>query len=569
MKYIVVVGGVLSGIGKGIATASIGRILNQYGYKTTAIKIDPYINLDAGTLRPTEHGEVWVTDDGGEIDQDLGSYERFLGYEIPKINNITTGQIYKAVIEKERNGEYLGKTVQFIPHIPDEIKRRIRNAASGYDICIIEIGGTIGDYENIPFLFAMKSIEREEGKDNVIYVLLTYLPVPTHIQEMKTKPTQQAIKMLSEHGIFPDIILCRAHVPLDEVRKKKIEVYANIDADYVISAPDVSSVFEVPLNFEKENLGIKILQKLSLIPRKQPDWSLWERLVKNILNPQKVVDIAMIGKYVDIGKFTLVDSYLSVNQALEHAGANCNVKLNINWIDSNKLEDISILKKFKGIVVPGGFGHSGIEGKILAIKYARENNVPFLGLCLGLQLAVIEFSRNVLNLNNANSTEFDERTEYPVVTLLPKQKEILENRRFGASMRLGAYVAQMNNSYTLNLYKQTNRIEKDKERVKKLENFRIGKVDLNKDFVIERHRHRYEINPKYLDKFESRGFKVAGYHISFEDEFLTEFMEISEHRFFIATQSHPEFKSSLPEPSPVFLGFASEVLKYDEENPDK
>uniref|UniRef100_A0A7C4U6X4 CTP synthase (glutamine hydrolyzing) n=1 Tax=candidate division WOR-3 bacterium TaxID=2052148 RepID=A0A7C4U6X4_UNCW3 len=566
MKYIVVVGGVLSGIGKGIATASIGRILNQFGYKTTAIKIDPYINVDAGTLRPTEHGEVWVTDDGGEIDQDLGSYERFLGYEIPKKNNITTGQIYKSVIEKERRGEYLGKTVQFIPHIPEEIKRRIREAAEGYDICIIEIGGTIGDYENIPFLFAMKSIEREEGKENVVYVLLTYLPVPTHIQEMKTKPTQQAIKMLSEHGIFPDIILCRANVPLDDVRKKKIEVYANIDAEYVISAPDVSCVFEVPLNFEKEYLGIKILNKLSLPPRKQPDWKKWETLVNNILNPKKVIDIAMIGKYVDIGKFTLVDSYLSVNQAIEHAGAHLNVKLNINWIDSNTLTDISILKKYKGIIVPGGFGTSGIEGKIMAIKYARENNVPFLGLCLGLQLAVIEFSRNVLNLKDANSTEFNPETPDPVVTLLPKQKEIIEEKRYGASMRLGAYVAQMEESRTLELYKETGRIEKDKERVKKLEDFRIGKVDLNKDFVIERHRHRYEINPEYINLFEKNGFVVSGFHLTLEDEYLTEFMELKDHRFFVATQSHPEFKSSLIEPSPLFLGFAKEVIKYDEEN---
>ena len=412
----------------------------------------------------------------------------------------------------------------------------------------------------------MKSIEREEGKENVVYVLLTYLPVPTHIQEMKTKPTQQAIKMLSEHGIFPDIILCRANVPLDDVRKKKIEVYANIDAEYVISAPDVSCVFEVPLNFEKEYLGIKILNKLSLPPRKQPDWKKWETLVNNILNPKKVIDIAMIGKYVDIGKFTLVDSYLSVNQAIEHAGAHLNVKLNINWIDSNTLTDISILKKYKGIIVPGGFGTSGIEGKIMAIKYARENNVPFLGLCLGLQLAVIEFSRNVLNLKDANSTEFNPETPDPVVTLLPKQKEIIEEKRYGASMRLGAYVAQMEESRTLELYKETGRIEKDKERVKKLEDFRIGKVDLNKDFVIERHRHRYEINPEYINLFEKNGFVVSGFHLTLEDEYLTEFMELKDHRFFVATQSHPEFKSSLIEPSPLFLGFAKEVIKYDEEN---
>jgi len=567
VKYIVVVGGVLSGVGKGVATASIGRILKEYGFKTTAVKIDPYINVDAGTLRPTEHGEVWVTDDGGEIDQDLGSYERFLGQDLPKKNNITTGQVYLTVIERERRGEYLGKTVQFIPHIPDEIKRRVREAGEGYEVCIVEIGGTIGDYENIPFLFAMKSLEREIGKENLIYVLLTYLPIPTHINEMKTKPTQQAIKLLSEHGIFPDIILCRAKVPLDEIRKKKIETYANIDAEYVISAPDVESVYQVPLNFEKENLGKKILDKLHLIPRKTPDWSGWERLVKRIMNPEKVIDIGMVGKYIDIGEFTLTDSYISVNHAIEHAGAHLGVRLRINWIDAKKLEvgdPAELLKGLKGIIVPGGFGTSGIEGKINAIRYARENKIPYLGLCLGMQLAVIEFSRNVIGLRNANSSEFDINTPHPVIDLLPKQREILMTKRYGASMRLGAYVAALKQGEVMDLYTKTKRMEKDRLRLGALEPFRAGKTDLSGPVVIERHRHRYEVNPEYIEKIENAGLKFTGYHITEEDEPLMEFIELPGHPYFVATQSHPEFKSRLEDPAPLFLGFGKAVVEIAE-----
>jgi len=567
VKYIVVVGGVLSGVGKGVATASIGRILKEYGFKTTAVKIDPYINVDAGTLRPTEHGEVWVTDDGGEIDQDLGSYERFLGQDLPKKNNITTGQVYLTVIERERRGEYLGKTVQFIPHIPDEIKRRVREAGEGYEVCIVEIGGTIGDYENIPFLFAMKSLEREIGKENLIYVLLTYLPIPTHINEMKTKPTQQAIKLLSEHGIFPDIILCRAKVPLDEIRKKKIETYANIDAEYVISAPDVESVYQVPLNFEKENLGKKILDKLHLIPRKTPDWSGWERLVKRIMNPEKVIDIGMVGKYIDIGEFTLTDSYISVNHAIEHAGAHLGVRLRINWIDAKRLEEgepAELLKGLKGIIVPGGFGTSGIEGKINAIRYARENKIPYLGLCLGMQLAVIEFSRNVIGLRDANSSEFDINTPHPVIDLLPKQREILMTKRYGASMRLGAYVAALKQGEVMDLYTKTKRMEKDRLRLGALEPFRVGKTDLSGPVVIERHRHRYEVNPEYIEKIENAGLKFTGYHITEEDEPLMEFIELPGHPYFVATQSHPEFKSRLEDPAPLFLGFGKAVVEIAE-----
>src|SRR3989338_2916126 len=408
VKFIVVAGGVISGVGKGVTTSSIGKILQEYGFKVTAVKIDPYINFDAGTLRPTEHGEVWVTDDGGEIDQDLGNYERFLGADIPKKNNITTGQVYGKVIENERAGKYLGETVQFIPHIPDEIKKRIKDAAEGYDFCLIEIGGTIGDYENIPYLFAMKSLERELGKENIIYVLITYLPIPSHIEEMKTKPTQQAIRLLGEQGIMPDFIICRAKNALDEVRKKKIEQYANIRSSHVISEPDIDTIYRIPLDLEKENLGLKILEECKLKPKAKPDWAKWKKLVDNIADHGKKIKIAMVGKYLDIGDYSLKDSYISINQALQHAAANLNAKAEIVWIDSKSLESsenkLKELKNYNGIIIPGGFGGSGVEGKIKAIKFARENNIPFLGLCYGMQLAVVEFARDVCGMKDANTT---------------------------------------------------------------------------------------------------------------------------------------------------------------------
>jgi len=360
-KYIVVSGGVISGVGKGVSTASIGNLLQQYGFSVTAIKIDPYINYDAGTMRPTEHGEVWVTDDGGEIDQDLGNYERFLGIHISKDNNLTTGKIYKSVIDRERSGGYLGETVQFIPHIPEEIKNRVKKAAEGFDFALIEIGGTIGDYENLPFLFAMKSLEREVGKQNMLHFLVTYLIIPRHIQEMKTKPTQQAIKMLSESaGIFPDFILCRGPVALDHIRRRKIEIYANIKSDHIISEPDIDTIYRIPLDLEKEQLAQKIFHEMGIEARKKPDFKIWESLVERIVNPGSRVKIAMVGKYVDTGDFTLSDSYVSVNQALLHAGANLDLGIDIHWIDSKTLEkddgELEKLKDYAGILVPGGFG---------------------------------------------------------------------------------------------------------------------------------------------------------------------------------------------------------------------
>ena len=563
-KYIVVVGGVLSGIGKGIATASIAKIIKNYGYSVTAVKIDPYINFDAGTLRPTEHGEVWVTDDGGEIDQDLGTYERFLSFDIPKFNNITTGQVYKEVIDKERQGKYLGKTVQFIPHIPEEIIRRIKEASRGYQVAVVEIGGTIGDYENIPYLFAVKSLSRIEGKENLAVVLITYLPIPSHLNEMKTKPTQQAIKQLSEHAIFPDIILCRAKESLDNVRKNKIETYANIKKDYVISAPDVKSIYEVPLNFELEDLGIKLLNRLNIKPRKKPDWEKWKDLTMGITNPDRKVKVAMVCKYLDIGEFSITDSYISVSQALKHAGAHNRIGIDIKWIDAKEIEEKGTLCLLDsdGIIVPGGFGGSGIEGKIKAINFARENNIPYLGLCLGMQLALVEYARNVLDFKDANSSEFNSNTPYPVIDYITNQKEIIARSQYGASMRLGAYAANLkSDSKVFKFYKESGRLSKDRERISKIkEDFRLGKLDMKKPTILERHRHRYEVNPVYIKDFEKEGVIFSGYHIPIEGEILMEFMELHNHPFFIATQAHPEFKSSLETPAPLFVGFIKSIL---------
>ncbi|MFC1801049.1 glutamine hydrolyzing CTP synthase [Nanoarchaeota archaeon] len=565
-KYIFVVGGVISGVGKGVATASIGKILQNYGYSVTAIKIDPYINYDAGTMRPTEHGEVWVTDDGGEIDQDLGNYERFLALDVPKFNNITTGQVYDSIIKKERSGHYLGKTVQFIPHVPEEVKRRIIEAGKGFDIVTIEIGGTIGDYENIPFLFAAKSLEKDLGKENVLHVLITYLPVPSHINEAKTKPTQQAIKMLSENTIFPDFILCRAREPLDAPRKKKIETYANIGSEYVISAPDIESIYLVPLNLEKEKLGEKILKKLEIKPLKQPDWSEWTELVNNVLHPQHHIKIGIVGKYLDIGNFTLEDSYISIRESLEHAAANLQAKTDIVWIDSKDFEQnpekLERLREMDGIIIPGGFGSSGVEGKIKAIQYCRENKIPFLGLCYGMQLAVVEFARNVCSLKDANTTEVNPQTPYPVIDILSSQKALIKQSRYGGTMRLGAYAATLKpNSQVLNLYQETSRLTEDQSKIDKLPDFRKGILNTTENVVLERHRHRYEVNPEYISQIEEKGLVFSGSHLREDDTKLMEFIELPNHPFFIATQAHPEFKSRLDKPAPLFYGFLRAALK--------
>lgn len=565
-KFIVVTGGVMSGVGKGVATASIAKILQMYGFKVTAIKIDPYINLNAGTLRPTEHGEVWVTNDGGEIDQDLGNYERFLNIPLPKKNNITTGQVYKAVIDREIAGGYLGETVQFIPHIPNEIKRRVLDASEGYDIALIEIGGTIGDYENIPFLFAMKSLEREKPGD-VLYFLITYLPIPDHMPEMKTKPTQLAIKLLTEHGIFPDFILCRARETLDQQRKKKIETYANISAEYVISAPDIkSTIYAVPLNFEKEHLGEKILQKLHLQQKKSPEWNLWQALVDRIEQPRRKVNIAMVCKYVDSGNYHIADSYISVNEALKHAGAFINTNVEIAWLDAKEFEKhpetLPSLAQFDGILVPGGFGGTGVEGKISAIHYARENKIPFLGLCYGMQLAVIEYARHVCGLEGAHTTEVNSQTPYPVIAMLPEQRHIKEK---SSTMRLGMYAATLDDtSIVLELYKKTGRLNRDQEALQHIETserFRLGK-NITRNAILERHRHRYEQNPEFIPVLTKKGLYFSGYHEREDGTKLMEFIELpkTQHPFFVATQAHPCFRSTLLDPAPLYIGFVEAAV---------
>jgi len=530
VKYIFVSGGVFSGVGKGVATASVGRILKEYGYSVTAVKIDPYINCDAGTMRPTEHGEVWVTEDGGEIDQDLGNYERFLETPISKKNGITTGQVYLEVIERERRGDFLGNQVMFIPHISDEIKRRIKESSEGYDICLVEIGGTIGDYENIPFLFATKGMELELGSENVCHIMVTYMPIPSHIEEMKTKPTQLAIKLLRENGIQPDFVFCRGKAPLDDIRKKKIEKYSNIPSSHIISMPDVTgpgtanTIYVIPLDLEKENFGEKILKKLKLEKRSVPDWTAWREMVEKLSDSLPEVNIALIGKYLDIGDFQLKDSYLSVAEALKHAGAKNNVKIKIHWINSKDIESWKVdLNKFDGILVPGGFGSSGVEGKLLAIEFARKNNVPYLGLCYGLQLAVIEFARNVCDLN-ANSTEINPETEHKIIDILPEQIGITNK---GGTMRLGTYPAILRPGSLVEKIYGTDKIK-------------------------ERHRHRYEVNPEYHNILQEKGLLISG---KSPDGKLVEFIELPNHKFFVATQAHPEFQSYPLRPAPLFDAF--------------
>jgi len=536
-RYIFVTGGVISGLGKGITAASIGKILQARGFKVTAIKIDPYLNYDAGTLRPTEHGEVWVTEDGGEIDQDLGHYERFLDINIPKMHNITTGQIYGAVIEKERRGEYLGKTVEVIPHITDEIKRRIKIVAetTKADFVIVEIGGTVGEYQNEIYYRAARMMKSEGEK--VIFVHVTYLPIPKHLGEMKTKPTQQSVERLGELGIQPDFIVCRAEVPVDEVRKEKISLFCHVKKDHIISDPDLENVYELPLIFEEQGFGEKILKCFGM-GKKEADLKKWKEFVERMKNATKEVKVGIIGKYFDTGSFSLPDAYISVIEAVKHASASLDSKPRFEFIDSKIFEkdksSLSMLKKVDGIIVPGGFGKTGIEGKIMAIRYARENNLPFLGLCLGLQLAVVEFARNVCGLEKANSTEFDPTTPHPVIDILPEQKKILKESRYGGSMRLGAYPAVLKRG-TL-----------------------VWKLYGEKDIVYERHRHRYEVNPDYHQILEEHGLIFSG---KSPDGRLVEFIELDGHDFFVATQAHPEFKSRPLRPAPLFLGFIRACLR--------
>ena len=434
----------------------------------------------------------------------------------------------------------------------------------------LEIGGTIGDYENALFLFALKSLEQQIGEENLIYVLVSYLPVPGHIEEMKTKPTQQAIRHLSGHGIFPDFIFCRAVQPLDEIRKKKIETYANIARQYIISAPDVETIYSIPLNFEKENTGRKILDKFGLKPRRTPEWSQWSLLTQRILEAPTELKIAMVGKYVGSGSFPSADSYLSVNHALHHAAAALNARVSIDWIDAKHFEaDPSrapeCLSGYHGILVPGAFGQAGAEGMVHAVRYARENDVPYLGLCFGLQIAVVEFARNVCGMKGANSTEIDPSTPYPVIDILPSQRQVIEESRYGGTMRLGDYAASLKEgSLVFELYRQRGRLEKDQaqwEAIRATQSFRLGVADDHASTVFERHRHRCEVSPGYVEKLEQGGLVFPGYHRREDGTVLMEFIELPGHPYFVACQGHPEFKSRLEEPAPLFYGFIEAALK--------
>ncbi|MGA2417643.1 MAG: CTP synthase [Candidatus Staskawiczbacteria bacterium] len=546
-KYIFVAGGVMSGIGKGIATASIGRILKSKGFKVTAIKIDPYINVDAGTMNPVEHGEVFVTDDGIECDQDVGNYERFLDENIYTDNYMTTGKVYLSVINKERNLEYNGECVSVIPGIPNEVIDTIKRAGkkAKADFVLIEIGGTVGDYQDLIFLEAARMMKLAQPKD-VLFILVSYLPVPAMIGEMKTKPTQQAVRYLNEAGLQADMILARSEVPMDEPRKKKLAIYCNIHPDDVVAAPDVKSIYEVPINFEDEDIGNKILKKLGIKPRAS-ELKEWGDLVKLIRNHPKEVKIGIVGKYFESGKFTLMDSYISVIESIKHAAFSQNRKANISWISSENFEkdpkSLEELDKYDGIVVPGGFGNRGIEGKIKAIEYCRKNKIPFLGLCLGLQLSVIEFARNVAGIKDATSREFDKNAKNPVIDVMQEQKKLLKEKHYGGTMRLGAYDCLVQkNTISHRAYKDWTK-------------------DAKGPYMIsERHRHRYEVNNDYRDILKEKGLVVAGINPKKD---LIEIIEIKNHPFFVATQFHPEFKSRPLKPHPLFKEFIKAAIKSE------
>lgn len=530
----------MSGIGKGITTASIGRILQDTGFDVTAVKIDPYINIDAGTMNPMEHGEVFVTEDGDETDQDIGNYERFLDKNILSENYMTTGRVYKSVIERERNLEYGGKCVEVVPDIPNEVIRRIYKVArdSKADFVLIEIGGTVGEYQNLLFLEAARMMKLRHPK-KVLFVLVSYLPVPKMIGEMKTKPTQYAVRTLNSAGIQPDIIVARSELALDEPRKGKIAMFCNVQKEDIISAPDINSIYEVPLNFEKEKLSEKILHKFNLRKRHKNS-NKWIGLVKKITNSKKPVKIGIVGKYFKIGKFTLMDSYISIIEAIRHAAYFNNRKPEIVWLDSELYEknknNIRELKNFDGIIVPGGFGSRGVEGKLRAIEYCRKNKIPFLGLCYGMQLAVIEFSRNACGLRGAHTTEVMKNTAHPVIDLMLEQKKNLASNKYGGTMRLGGYKCVLAaDTLSRNAY--------------------------GAEEIFERHRHRYEFNNKYREILEKKGLIFAGKN---PERDLVEIVELPKkiHPFFVGVQFHPEFKSRPLNPHPLFREFIKASSKY-------
>jgi CTP synthase len=527
-KFVFVTGGVASSLGKGITAASLGRLLKARGFKVAMQKIDPYLNVDAGTMNPYQHGEVFVTEDGAETDLDLGHYERFVDINLTRKSNVTTGQIYGAVIEKERRGEYLGQTVQVIPHITDEIKRRIHEVAEEWDadVTIVEIGGTVGDIEGLPFLEAARQFKLDVGADHVLYLHVTLIPTVAG-GELKTKPTQHSVRELRSIGIQPDGLVCRTPMPLTEEMRRKIALFCDTPKDAIFEAVDTDFIYEVPLMLEEQGMAKWVMQRLGLTDG-EPDLTDWRELVRRGRNPVGEVNIAMVGKYVQ-----LRDAYLSVVEALKHGGFAHQVCVRIRWVDAEQLNDETaplLLNGIDGIVVPGGFGYRGIEGKIVAIKYARENGIPFLGLCLGLQCAVIEFARNVCGLDGANSTEFDEGTRHPVIALMDEQRRVVQK---GGTMRLGAYPCFLKPGT------------------------KIAEI-YGTHLVYERHRHRYEVNPRYHEILERHGMVLGG--IS-PDGKLVEAIELSDHPFFVATQFHPEFKSRPNRPHPLFTAFIGAALR--------
>jgi len=537
-KYIFVTGGVLSSLGKGLASASIGALLESRGLSVTIQKLDPYINVDPGTMNPFQHGEVFVTDDGAETDLDLGHYERFTSVKMGMDNNFTTGKIYYSVISKERRGDYLGGTVQVIPHITDEIKRSIKLVADGVDVVIVEIGGTIGDIESLPFLEAIRQFKTDVGKENVIYIHLTLVPYIATAGEVKTKPTQHSVKELRSIGIQPDILLCRADRDLSKDIKGKIALFCNVGVDAVITAKDVESIYEVPLNFHNEGLDDKIIELLNIWTR-APRLDAWEDLVRRIKTPGYSVKIAIVGKYTN-----LIESYKSLNEALYHGGFSNDCRVELFFVDSESIDNSNcgeILADADGILVPGGFGSRGIEGKICAARYAREKRIPYFGICLGMQIAVIEYARNVAKMEGAHSSEFDEKTPFPVIYLMlswyDEKTKTIQNRDVtsekGGTMRLGAYPCLLKGGTLANYAYNT------------------GKIS-------ERHRHRYEFNNKFMGRLEEKGLIVSGTSPSGD---LVEIVEIKDHPWFLGCQFHPEFKSQPMNPHPLFKSFIGAALK--------
>jgi CTP synthase len=522
-KFVFVTGGVVSSIGKGIVAASLGRLLKSRDYSVSILKLDPYINVDPGTLSPFQHGEVFVTQDGAETDLDLGHYERFTDTSMSRLNSVTTGSIYQAVINKERRGEYQGSTVQVIPHITNEIKERIHRVAKNTnpDVVITEIGGTVGDIESLPFLEAIRQFRKDVGRQNVVYMHVTLIPWIPAAGEMKTKPTQHSVKELRSIGIQPDILVCRCDRPLSFGMKQKLSEFCNVPEECVITAQDAKSIYEVPLMMEQEGLAEQSINLLQLEPR-QPDLTQWETLVKRLYSPNHKIDIALVGKYVRLN-----DAYLSVVEALRHAAISIGGDLNLHWINSEDLESGNLenyLKNINGILVPGGFGIRGVDGKIAAIEYAKQHKIPFLGLCLGMQCAVIEWARHTAQLEDANSAEFDPDTTNPVINLLPEQQDVVD---LGGTMRLGLYPCRVNpDTLAFKLYQ--------------------------KEVIYERHRHRYEFNNAYRNLFLESGYAVSG---TSPDGRLVEMIELPNHPFFIASQFHPEFQSRPSAPHPLFQGF--------------